>query len=122
MALAEKDVQRLQTRLETERNAIIERSRTRASEALQEPTCLPDAADIASAGQEQAVELRLADKDRKLLHLIEHALEKIPRGEYGLCEGTGDPIEPARLDARPWARFSVAHKEKLERERSLFDR
>lgn len=119
MALTEADIQRLAKRLEDERDAIIARSRARTSEALSEDLRQPDEADQATTGQHQALELRLADKDRKLLKLIEHALGKIPRGEYGLCEGTGEPIRAARLEARPWARYSVAYKEQLERERAM---
>jgi DnaK suppressor protein len=62
--------------------------------------------------------IRFAGKERKLLIEIEHALEKMNTGEYGVCEGTGDPIGYKRLELRPWTRYSVAYKEQLERERS----
>jgi DnaK suppressor protein len=109
----------LEAKLEQERQAIITRTRARSSEALSERLQLPDEADQASAQEAQAFELKLANKDRKLLNLIEHAIDKMRRGEYGLCEGTDDPIELRRLQARPWARFSIAHKEQLELERSM---
>ncbi len=80
---------------------------------------MPDEADQASAAEAQTFELKLANKDRKLLNLIEHAIDKMRRGEYGLCEGTDEPIELRRLEARPWARFSVAHKEALEKDRAM---
>lgn len=109
----------LEAKLEQERQAIITRTRARSSEALSERLQLPDEADQASAQEAQAFELKLANKDRKLLNLIEHAIDKMRRGEYGLCEGTDEPIELRRLQARPWARFSIAHKEQLELERSM---
>jgi RNA polymerase-binding transcription factor DksA len=40
---------------------------------------------------------------------------KIQDGSYGICEGTGKPITKARLEAQPWARFSIEHARKLER-------
>ena len=46
-------------------------------------------------------------------------IEQGESGEYGLCEGTGEPIPRARLELRPWARYSVEHKMVLERERAL---
>lgn len=113
------DVRALEAKLETERKAIMERTQARAAEALGERLQLPDEADQASAQEAQAFELKLANKDRKLLNLIEHAQDKMRRGEYGLCEGTDEPIELRRLQARPWARFSLAHKEMLERDRAL---
>ncbi|HYM10065.1 MAG TPA: TraR/DksA C4-type zinc finger protein [Bryobacterales bacterium] len=35
---------------------------------------------------------------------IDVALLKIHRGEFGICEGCGQPISSQRLDAIPWAR------------------
>ncbi len=120
--LSNDDVQRLEERLQKERQAIVERSQIRSTRALSQELRLPDEADQASTQEAQAFELKLANKDRKLLNLIEHAIDKIRRGEYGLCEGTDEPIELARLEARPWARYSVAHKEQLKRERELHGR
>lgn len=113
------DLRILEQKLRDERATILARSKRRAREALGDSAHLPDEADQAALDTGAAFELRLADKDRKLLELIEHALRKLPTGEYGLCEGTGEPIDLARLHARPWARYSIAYKEQLERERSL---
>ena len=79
---------------------------------------LVDELDIAQRNTEQAYLLRFADKERKLLLEIEHALEKMRTGEYGVCEGTGEAISYKRLELRPWTRYSVAYKEQLERERA----
>ena len=38
---------------------------------------------------------------------IESALMRIEKGIYGLCEETDEPIEPARLIAIPWTRYSI---------------
>ena len=65
----------------------------------------------------QAYLIRFADKERKLLSEIEHALEKMRAGEYGVCEGTEEPIGFKRLELRPWTRYSVAYKEQMERDR-----
>jgi len=113
------DLRRLEAKLLEERAAILQRTRVRSTEALAESVRLPDEAEQASAEEAQTFELRLADKDRKLLNSIEHALDKIHRGGYGLCEGTDEPIDVRRLDARPWARFSVDYKETLEKERAM---
>jgi len=113
------DIRRLEAKLEAERTAIMARTKARAAEALGERIRMPDEADQASAAEAQTFELKLANKDRKLLNLIEHAIDKMRRGEYGLCEGTDEPIELRRLEARPWARFSVAHKEALEKDRAM---
>jgi len=74
-----------------------------------------DEVDLASATVEQNLTFRLLDRERKLLHEIEHALQKLKVGEYGYCEGTGEPIPKRRLELAPWTRHSVKHKEYLEK-------
>ena len=37
------------------------------------------------------------------------ALEKLDSGTYGKCEKCGEPIEPARLEAQPTARYCIQH-------------
>lgn len=43
------------------------------------------------------------------LHEVNHALEKIEKGTYGICEVSGDAIEVKRLEANPSARTSMSH-------------
>lgn len=74
-----------------------------------------DEADQASEDAEVALETRLMDRDAKLLREVERAFKKVDDGSYGFCEGTDEPIGYARLKRRPWTRYSVRHKEELER-------
>ena len=76
-----------------------------------------DELDQAGRLSDQAFTLRLADKERKLLNQIEHALEKFDESDYGFCEGTGEPISRKRLNLRPWTRYSIEYKEELERQK-----
>jgi len=92
------------------------------NEATTDTDLLTDEVDMAQRHTEQAYLIRFADKERKLLLEIENALEKMRTGEYGVCEGTGDPIAYKRLELRPWTRYSVAYKEQLERERAQHQR
>ena len=48
--------------------------------------------------------------------------EKFEEGEYGVCEGMGEPISYKRLELRPWTRYSVEYKEQVERERKQHHR
>lgn len=119
--LDDQERERLRAELLRTRDDVSARSRERAREALAESSAGGDDADQASTSSTQAFDLRLAEKDRKLLELIDHALEKFAADTYGLCEGTGDPIAVARLRLRPWARFSVDHKQRLERDRAMHE-
>jgi DnaK suppressor protein len=77
----------------------------------------PDEADWAASSADQSLLARLTDRDSKLLTEVNRALGKLERGEYGLCELTGEPIGFDRLWVRPWARHALAGKEQVERQR-----
>ena len=72
-------------------------------------------ADMGTDNYEQEFTLGLVEKDRNLLRELNAALAKIQNGTYGICEGTGKPIAKVRLEAQPWARFSIEHARSLER-------
>ena len=71
-------------------------------------------ADLGTDNYEQEFVLGLMDSERKLLHEIDDALQRIEDGTYGICEGTGKPIRKARLEAQPWARYRVEYARMLE--------
>lgn len=71
-------------------------------------------ADIGTDNYEQEFALGLMDGERKILHEIDDALQRIEDGTYGICEGTGEPISKARLKAQPWARYCVEYARMLE--------
>ncbi|HZD38196.1 MAG TPA: TraR/DksA C4-type zinc finger protein [Actinomycetes bacterium] len=50
---------------------------------------------------------------------VEAAFERLEKGTYGTCELCGRPIEPARLEERPFARFCLADQQRVEREAGL---
>ncbi|TME56263.1 MAG: hypothetical protein E6I60_04345 [Chloroflexi bacterium] len=45
---------------------------------------------------------------------IDDAMGKLEQGTYGVCEACGKPIDPERLEAKPWARFCVADQARIE--------
>src|SRR6476659_1832166 len=71
-------------------------------------------ADMGTDNYEQEFTLGLVEKDRQLLREINQALAKIRDGTYGICEGTGKPINKPRLEAQPWARFSIEYARQKE--------
>ncbi len=71
-------------------------------------------ADMGTDNYEQEFTLGLMEKDRKLLREINGALAKLQDGSYGICEGSGKPISKARLEAQPWAKFSIEYARKME--------
>jgi DnaK suppressor protein len=47
--------------------------------------------------------LALENRIRQDLAKVEHALDKIKQGTYGLCDNCGKAIDPARMEALPQA-------------------
>jgi RNA polymerase-binding protein DksA len=47
--------------------------------------------------------LTLENRVRQEIAAIEHALDKLEKGTYGLCDNCGQPIGPERLEALPQA-------------------
>lgn len=87
---------------------------------LRENELVADPADRATVEEEHALELRVRDRERKLLKKIDEALGRISEGEYGWCEETGDPIGIGRLLARPTATLSIDAQERRERTQKLY--
>lgn len=54
--------------------------------------------------------------EQDAIYEIDEALDRIRQGSFGICELTGKPIEPRRLEAIPWTRFCSEAAAKLERE------
>lgn len=82
-----------------------------------------DEADQANFIEQRNRQLRLRDRDRKLINKIYETLQKIDRNEYGICESCGCDIDFERLKMRPVASLCIECKkeeeEREERERSL---
>ena len=74
-------------------------------------------ADMGTDNYEQEFTLTLVDRDRKIVEEIDHALEKIEDKTYGICEGTGQMIGRERLEAQPWARYSIEYARQQQQQR-----
>jgi DnaK suppressor protein len=70
----------------------------------------PDPADRATAESNRNFELRIRDRERKLLAKIKEALERIENGTYGICESCDEEISIKRLEARPVTTLCVKCK------------
>src|SRR2546421_10291999 len=84
-------------------------SRERDSEATQDP------ADMAANAYTKELLVSMSDNDRKMLNLIDEALERIEAGEYGKCVRCGAVLPDKRLDALPWARHCLPCQDMQEK-------
>lgn len=90
------------------------------SEHLRETEATSDVSDRATQEEEQALELRTRDRERKLLKKIDEALQRIEEGAYGYCAETGEPIGVRRLLARPTATLTIEAQERRERMQRMY--
>jgi RNA polymerase-binding protein DksA len=74
-----------------------------------------DQADVGSTSFERDQELTVLSSERDKLQQIDHALERIDDGTYGVCEECGEPVGKMRLMAFPRATLCVTCKQREER-------
>lgn len=71
-------------------------------------------ADVGTDNFEQEFTLGLIESERQILREIQEALVRIEDGTYGTCQGTGKPIPRVRLEAVPWAKYTIEYSRLLE--------
>ena len=73
-------------------------------------------ADAGSDAYDRDFALSLLSQEQDALYEIDEALKRIDLGTYGKCEMSGKPIPRARLEAIPFARFTVECQSQLEKQ------
>ncbi len=73
-------------------------------------------ADAGSDAYDRDFALSLLSQEQDALYEIDQALKRIDLGTYGTCEMSGKPISHARLEAIPFARFTVECQSQLEKQ------
>lgn len=109
------DLERLHAKLEEERKRILAELRNNLQEGRSIEDREPeDLAGHASAETARDQLFQLSETEREQIRKIDDALVRFEDGTYGLCEVDGEPIDPKRLEAVPWARHCTEHAEKAE--------
>ncbi len=71
------------------------------TEMTSDASNFPDPTDRATQESDRNFELRIRDRERKLINKIKDALDRIDADEFGICEDCGEEISEARLRVRP---------------------
>lgn len=74
-------------------------------------------ADAGSDAYDRDFALSLLSQEQDALYEIEEALKRVDAGTYGVCEMSGKAIPHARLEAIPFARFTVECQAQLEKQK-----
>jgi DnaK suppressor protein len=102
------------------RNLLNQRLKELRSEAgktvenMDEDENFPDPTDRATMESNRNSELRIRDRERKLIFKIREALQRLEDGEFGICAECGEEIAIERLKARPVTTFCIECKSTQE--------
>ena len=75
----------------------------------------PDVTDRATLESERNFELRIRDRERKLIMKMQEAIKRIDEGTFGICDVCGGSISEERLMARPVTTLCIKCKTKQEK-------
>lgn len=76
-----------------------------------------DESDNATYNQDITMDLRISERNNKLLQKINAALDRMAKGEYGYSVISGEEIGLKRMIARPLATMTVEEQEEYEHRR-----
>src|SRR4030067_912624 len=74
----------------------------------------PDPVDRASMESDRSFDLRIRDRERRLISKVNEALDRIDAGLFGVCEVCGEDIGEKRLEARPVTTLCIECKQEQE--------
>lgn len=113
--LAQSTLDRFRSVLEEERARLralleeheLERENARLAETAAERSPDPSSAEGGSMAFEYEKDLSVDANTEDLLRKAENALERLDKGEYGICESCGTAIPIARLEVLPYTTVCV---------------
>ncbi|RZA08823.1 MAG: hypothetical protein EOP11_03705 [Proteobacteria bacterium] len=113
------NIEFLRRLLETARKDILANGKTIRVDFTLDKDEMLDEVDLAMAGIEQGMKMRLGNRESLYFKKIEEALLRLQDGSYGLCADCGGQIGAKRLEARPTAELCIECKEQTEQKESL---
>jgi DnaK suppressor protein len=91
---------------------LVTKSERDGREADEDPT--QDVADKAANSYTKEFLFHQSDENRRVLQLVDEALERLKNGTYGLCVSCQSEVQVKRLEAVPWARHCIECQEKQD--------
>jgi len=111
-----KNLEGLKRQLEGEMQVLIQRGSEPLKESVGELSAYDNhTSDLGAETFEREKDLGLKDNTKILLMKVNHALDQIRNGSYGVCERCGKPIDEERLEAVPYTTLCVECKKEEEK-------
>lgn len=101
--------------LTAEVNKLFEEADRTVSEMANAKENFPDPTDRASLESDRNFELRIRDRERKLITKMQEAIKRIDDGVFGICDDCNGPISDKRLLARPVTTQCIECKTRQEK-------
>lgn len=106
--------------LNEEMKSLLNEADKTVTEMTSDSSNFPDPTDRATQESDRNFELRIRDRERRLINKIKDAIDRIDTGEFGICDKCGDDISEARLKARPVTTLCINCKmEEEQKEKRL---
>src|SRR6185369_4313929 len=105
--------------LQEEMRTLLGEAGKTVSEMTVDSTSFPDPNDRATQESDRNFELRIRDRERRLINKIKEALQRLDEGTFGICEVCGEDISEGRLKARPVTTLCIDCKMEEERKEKL---
>lgn len=113
--MRKKQLEQFKELLQKQMDELLQDAGKTVSEMTEEKTNFPDPTDRASLESDRNFELRIRDRERKLIAKIREALDRIEEGIFGECESCEEEIGIERLKARPVTTLCIDCKTEQER-------
>ena len=115
--MEKKEKERYKNKLIIKKQEMVEKLSETYNESKEVETGIAqDVVDKAESSYTKEFLLSLSDAERKQLFLIDEALKRIDKCEYGICQMCGQKISKKRLSAVPWTPYCINCQEKAEEE------
>jgi len=110
--LKAKEAREIKEKLQAERELLIQK--LNGNDLSIDDSETPDPVDLAVRNYSKNVMLAVSENESRQLALIDEAILRVEEKEYGDCQNCGNPVNPKRLSAIPWARYCLACQELVE--------
>jgi DnaK suppressor protein len=115
MSMKPEKLEMFRVMLTSKINELLEDAGKTVSEMTSGKENFPDPNDRASLEADRNFELRIRDRERKLIAKMQEAIRRIDEGTFGICGDCGGPISEKRLLARPVTTQCIDCKIKQEK-------
>jgi RNA polymerase-binding transcription factor len=110
-----RDMEKFRKVLQGQLDELLEKAGSSPEHLKTTEVYFPDPTDRASAESDRNFDIRVKDRERKLIKKIKGALERVEEGSFGICEDCDEAIGKGRLEARPVTTLCIECK--IDREK-----